>query len=83
MSETKRALVLHVTGGGEPIMVAIDPHGADELAATLPKKLLDGEIESITAADGSPFVVNFSQVIAAHVDATPPMSQPYGSIRRE
>lgn len=82
MSESKQALALHLVGGGEPILLAIADETARDLGTKLPAKLLAGEIETIEAANGSRFVVNFSQVAAAHIDTLPPMSQPYGALRR-
>lgn len=82
MSESKRALALHVVGGSEPILVAIGDETANELASTLPRRLQSGHVETIEAANGASFVVNFAHVVAAHIDAAPPLGQLYGSVKR-
>lgn len=82
MSESKHALALHVVGGNEPILVAISDNAADDLVTTLARRLQAGDVETIEAANGASFVVNFAHVVAAHVDVAPPLGQLYGSVKR-
>jgi hypothetical protein len=82
MSEPKRALVLHLAGR-EPLLIAIPPEAADELAASLPELIRNGQVETVTAANGSTVAVNFAHVVAAHVDGVPGIGQIYGSPARE
>lgn len=63
-----RALVLYLTSGREPMFVAVTTADADTLATSLADKIRDGKVETITAANGSPIVVNFAHVVAAHLD---------------
>jgi hypothetical protein len=81
MSEQRRALVLHLTSGSDPLLVAIPPQDAAELAARLPDMIRRADVETITAANGSAIAVNFGHVLAAHVDATPGTGQIYGGVR--
>lgn len=81
MSESRRALVLHLAGGGEPIRIAVPAEDADKLVHDLPKLLLADAPQAITAADGSAVVVNFSQVAAALVTTMPSLGSVYGNAR--
>ncbi len=74
----QQALVLHLDGGGEPILVAVAAAGAGELAARLPEMLSRSAVEPVTAANRDPVVVNFAKVAAAHISAIPPMARIYG-----
>lgn len=83
MADPRRALVLHLTSGSEPLVVAVPSDAVTELAGKLPDMIRRGEIETITAANGTPVAVNFGHVLAAHVDTTPGLGQIYGSLPRE
>jgi hypothetical protein len=83
MSEPKRALVLHLASGNEPLLVAVPPAAVDELIASLPELIRKGQVETIGTANGSSIAVNFAHVLAAHVDAIPGIGQIYGSPARE
>jgi hypothetical protein len=83
VSEQRKALVLHLTSGSEPLLVAVPGDAADELAASLPDRIQRAEVESITTANGSSIAVNFAHVLAAHVDVTPGLGQIYGSVVRD
>lgn len=82
MSESKQALALHVVGGSEPILVAVSDEKARDLETRLPKMIEGGAVESVETANGASFVVNFAHVVAAHIDAAPPLGQLYGSPKR-
>lgn len=82
MSEPRRALVLHLVGR-EPLLIAVSADNVEELADSLAERLRKGDIEVITAANGSSIVVNFAHVMAAHVDIMPGIGQLYGSPPRE
>ena len=83
MADPRRALVLHLTSGSEPLLVAVPNEAVTELAGRLPDMIRRGDVESITAANGTAVAVNFGQVVAAHVDMTPGLGQIYGSLPRE
>lgn len=82
MSEPRRALVLHLVGR-EPLLIAVSADNVEELADSLAERLRKGDVEVITAANGSSVVVNFAHVVAAHVDIVPGIGQLYGSPPRE
>jgi hypothetical protein len=83
MTEQRRALVMHLASGGEPLLVVIPTESSGELADRLPAMIRNGDIESIPAANGSTIVVNFAHVLAAHVDTAPGLGKLYGSLPRE
>ncbi|HEX3786846.1 MAG TPA: hypothetical protein VHW44_03225 [Pseudonocardiaceae bacterium] len=83
MSEPRRALVLHLSSGGDPLVVSISVATAEAVGPRLADLILGGKIETITAANGTGIAVNFSQVLAAHVDINPGLGQIYGSVPRE
>jgi hypothetical protein len=83
MSEPKRALVLHLASGNEPLLVSVPSDSVDDLVASLPDLIRKGQVESIGTANGSSIAVNFAHVLAAHVDAIPGIGQIYGSPARE
>ncbi|GAB1511773.1 hypothetical protein [Actinophytocola sp. KF-1] len=79
MSDSKRALVLHVTGGGEPIVFELSEDGARELEEKLPDLLGSAAVGRPKLANGSTVAVNFTHVVTAHLDVLPPMTKVYGS----
>jgi hypothetical protein len=83
VSEPRKALVLHLASGNEPLLVAVPTDAAETLAASLPDRIRRADVETITTANGSSIAVNFAHVLAAHVDATPGLGQIYGSVARE
>jgi hypothetical protein len=83
MSEAKQALVLHLAGGNQPLLVAVSAAGAEALGARLPDLMQQAKVEAIEAANGSRISVNFAAVQAAHVDVVPGNSQLYGSPPRD
>jgi hypothetical protein len=80
MSESKRALVLHVAGGGEPLVFALSDRGAKSLAGRLGPLMNSGGVDSPELADGSTVTVNFAHVVSAHLDELPPLGRVYGSV---
>lgn len=82
MSEPRRALVLHLVGR-EPLLIAVSADKVQELADSLAERLRKGDVDVITAANGSSIAVNFAHVVAAHVDIVPGIGQLYGSPPRE
>ena len=81
MSESRRALVLHLVGGGEVIRIAVTADAADQLSKDLPKLLLADAPQTVTAADGTAVVVNFTQVAVALLAPIPALSSVYGNSR--
>lgn len=79
MTDSKRALVLHLAGGGEPLVFALSEEGATELDPMLPDLLGSGQVSRPKLADGSTVVVNFAHVVTAHLDELPPLTRVYGS----
>jgi hypothetical protein len=83
MSDPHQALVLHLSSGREPLLVAVPGDAATDLAASLPDLIRKGTVETIATANGSSIAVNFAHVLAAHVDRMPGLGQIYGSPPRE
>jgi hypothetical protein len=79
MADLKRALVLHLAGGGEPLVFALSDEGATDLATRLADLMANGKVDSPALADGSTVSVNFAQVVTAHIDELPPLARVYGS----
>ena len=79
MADSKRALVLHLAGGGEPLVFALSDEGAADLEKKLPDLLGAGQVARPQLADGSSVVVNFAHVVTAHLDELPPLTRVYGS----
>jgi hypothetical protein len=81
MNESRRALVLHLVGGGEPIRIAVTTETAEQLDRDLPKLLLADTPQTVAAADGTPVVVNFTHVAAALLAPMPALGSVYGNAR--
>jgi hypothetical protein len=79
MADSKRALVLHVANGGEPLVFALSEEGAKTLESRLTQLLADGKVDSPGLADGTTVAVNFAHVVTAHLDELPPLARVYGS----
>lgn len=79
MADPKRALVLHVSTGGEPLVFALSEDGAADLDTKLADLLAEGRVHSPALADGSTVAVNFAHVVTAHLDELPPLARVYGS----
>jgi hypothetical protein len=79
MADPKRALVLHIAGGGEPVVFALSDDGSKELAAKLSELLSAGKVDTVGLADGTTVAVNFAHVATAHLDELPPLARVYGS----
>lgn len=79
MADSKRALVLHLSNGGEPVVFALSEDGARDLDSRLTELLADGRVFAPKLADGSTVVVNFAHVVTAHLDELPPLARVYGS----
>jgi hypothetical protein len=77
--DPKRALVLHLSGGGEPLVFALSGDGARDLDARLTDLLAEGGVHAPQLADGSTVAINFAQVVTAHLDELPPLARVYGS----
>lgn len=75
--------MLHLSGGREPLLIAVSGDAATELTSKLADLLRKGEVETITAASGASIAVNFAHVLAAHVDVVPGIGVLYGSPPRE
>lgn len=81
MSESKRALVLHLAGGGEPLVFALSDKGAKSMANRLGALLNSGGVDTPELADGTMVAVNFAHVVTAHLDELPSLGRVYGSIQ--
>jgi hypothetical protein len=79
MADQKRALVLHVSTGGEPLVFALSEQGANDLDDKLTELLTEGRVYAPALADGSTVAVNFAHVATAHLDELPPLARVYGS----
>jgi hypothetical protein len=83
MADPKRALVLHLSHGGEPLVFALSTKSAEVLEARLSKLVAAGQVDSVELSDGSAVSVNFSHVATAHLDELPPLARVYGSGRAQ
>lgn len=81
MADLKRALILHMAGGGEPVVFALSEDGAADLASRLEQLVREGLVHSPALADGTTAVVNFANVVTAHLDELPSNARVYGSGR--
>lgn len=79
MSEQKRALVLHLRSGGEPLVFALSADGATSLKAELAGFMAAGDVHDQQLADGGTATINFRHVVTAHLDELPPLARVYGS----
>jgi hypothetical protein len=79
MADPKRALVLHLSGGGEPVVFALSEEGAADLAQRLEQLVREGQVHAPALADGSSVAVNFGLVVTAHLDDLPSNARVYGS----
>lgn len=79
MADPKRALVLHLSGGGEPLVFALSDDGARDLDTRLTQLLTEGLVHAPALSDGSTVAVNFAHVVTAHLDELPPLARVYGS----
>ncbi|RZS45118.1 hypothetical protein EV193_1011005 [Herbihabitans rhizosphaerae] len=81
MSDSKRALVLHLAGGSEPLVYALSDEGAQDLENRLPDLLGAGAVHMPKLADGTFAAINFVHVVAAHIDEVTPMTRVFGNRR--
>ncbi|MPZ81944.1 MAG: hypothetical protein GEV28_16745 [Actinophytocola sp.] len=79
MADPKRALVIHLAHGGEPLVFALSGAGAQDLDSRLTELLADGRVHAPELADGTTVAVNFAHVVTAHLDELPPLARVYGS----
>ncbi len=79
MADPKRALVLHLAGGGEPLVFALSDEGARDLESRLSQLMAEGKVDAPSLSDGSTVAVNFGHVVTAHLDELPPLARVYGS----
>ncbi|SFQ44253.1 hypothetical protein SAMN05421810_107202 [Amycolatopsis arida] len=64
----KPALVVHLAGGGEPLLFALPPGDAEELYGKVASLLTDQAMATLRTRDGQAFSVNFAHVAVAYVD---------------
>lgn len=79
MSDSTRALVLHVTGSSEPLVFALSERGAKSMSGRLGPMMNSGGVDATELADGSTVTINFGHVVSAHLDDLPPLGKVYGS----
>ncbi|MCP2164407.1 hypothetical protein [Goodfellowiella coeruleoviolacea] len=82
MSDSKKALVLHLAGVANPVLVALAESAAEDLPGKLEQWVRSGEVRAIPTEDGGSFVVNFGQVATAHVEDAAPHGHLYGKPSR-
>ncbi len=80
MSESKRALVLHLAGVAEPLVFALSDAGAKSVTGRMGPLLNSGAVDTLELADGSKVAVNFGHIVSAHLDELPPLGRVYGSV---
>jgi hypothetical protein len=79
MSESNRALVLHVVNGSDPLIFAVSEQCVLDLRDEMPVLLSSGAVKAIELADGNTAAVNFGHVVSAHFDELPRSTRVYGS----
>jgi hypothetical protein len=82
MSEAKLALVLHLVGGGEPVIIAVGTQTAQELTPRLEQWLKGGVTQTITADNGARITINYAHVATAHVQPWDVTARLYGFQKR-
>jgi hypothetical protein len=83
MSEVKQALVLHVAGLSQPVLIALDQQAAQELTPRLLELMSAGLTETVTAEDGLAVTVNYKHVVTAHIEVVSPLTRVYGSAAKK
>lgn len=83
MSNAKQALVLHLAGANQPLLIEVADAACDELAGRLPELIGQAEVSVIEAANGMRVAVNFGAVQVGFVDAVSVVGKLYGSPARE
>ncbi|TNC27443.1 hypothetical protein [Amycolatopsis alkalitolerans] len=68
MTDTKPALILHLTAGGEPLVFALPEEGVKELASRLHLLLEHGSTESVRTKEETTVSINFAHVAVAYID---------------
>jgi hypothetical protein len=79
MANPNRALVLHLVGGGEPVVYALSEEGASDLAPKLTQLLSEGRVYAPALADGTTVAMNFGHVVTVHLDELPSHARVYGN----
>jgi hypothetical protein len=83
MSNAKQALVLHLAGAGQPLLIEVAADADAELVGRLPELIRRAEVAVIEAANGMRVAVNFGTVQVAFVDAVSVVGKLYGSPARD
>jgi hypothetical protein len=83
MSNVRQALVLHLAGTNQPLLIEVAAEAAGELAGRLPELVGAAGVESIAAANGMRVAVDFRAVQVAFVDEVSVVGKLYGSPPRE
>ncbi|ATY15959.1 hypothetical protein CU254_40445 [Amycolatopsis sp. AA4] len=68
MADSKPALVLHLSAGGEPLIFPLTADSSETVQEKLPDLLKHGGVHSLETRDGNTVSVNFVHVAAAYVD---------------
>lgn len=61
-------LVLHRSGGGDPLSFSVNPDDRAELERKLPLLLDHGAVETIRTAEGAQVSIHFGQIAVAYID---------------
>ncbi len=68
MTDTKPTLVLHRTGGGDPLLFSVHPDDVTELTKQLHHHLDHGSVRSVRTAEDTKVQINFGHVAAAYIE---------------
>ena len=83
MSNVRHALVLHLAGGNQPVLIEVAADAAGALAGRLPDLVRVAGVESIDAANGMRVAIDFGAVQVAFVDEVSVVGKLYGSPPRD
>ncbi|MBB5922938.1 hypothetical protein FHR81_003995 [Actinoalloteichus hoggarensis] len=78
MSTSGQALILHPVNGGGPLTIAVSEEAAQELRTGLVELVRNGATEVVPTQDGGEVVVNFAQLVTAHLSALGRGTAAYG-----
>jgi hypothetical protein len=68
MAEPSPTLILHLTGGGEPLTFPVHPQASAELEKRLHLMLDHGSVEVVRTSEDRKVTINFAHVAAAYLD---------------
>ncbi|APU12237.1 MULTISPECIES: hypothetical protein [Actinoalloteichus] len=78
MSTPGQALILHPVNGSGPLTIAVSDDAAQALRTRLVELVQNGATEAVPTQDGGEIIVNFAQLVTAHLSALGRGTAAYG-----